>query len=621
MRGMKMIRTRLFCTASAALALSATPAFAQGEYESTNNEENNVIIVTGTRFETPIDQVGRSVSVITAEDFDIRQQRFLYDALNAAPGVQVIRSGSFGALTSVSLRGLPSDQTLVIQDGVVLNNPGSFGNGFNFANFDTVDIERVEVLRGAQSTLYGSDAIAGVVNIVTKDGRDGFGGEAFVEGGSFGSFRGAASLMGGGEVASGRITVSGVTTDGFSTADEANGNTEKDGYNSFVVSSKVRLAPSDDFTFDAIIRYQDSENEFDGFDFVTGAADADEVGQTEELTVAGFATHTFFDERATNRFSVTYRLNDQLNLSDGVASFDSRGSRISYEYQGEVKPADWVSVIAGAEYDKQTSEVTIGFGGNQEIETTSGFGLVQLHPLSFVTLNAGVRHDASPDFGGETTFSVSGAVEILETGAIIRGSFAEGFRAPTAGEFSFNPDLFPEVSNGWDVGVEQPFLDGGARLSITYFDQHVDDLIAFDLAAFTFVNIQEYSSKGVEIAFDAEVNDRLSVNAAYTYTDALNLSTEIAAGNQPKHRINVEFAARPTDRLTLSAAVAYNGTEQDGAQTLDDYVLVGVRGAYAMTEHIELFARVENLTDADYQDNFGFGTAPLSVYGGIRTRF
>ena len=617
-----MIRIRLFGAALVAvIALSATPAFSQDEKNIADNDENNVIIVTGTRFETPIDQVGRVVSVITIDDINIRQQRFLYDALNAAPGVQVIRSGSFGALTSVSLRGLPSDQTLVIQDGVVLNNPGSFGNGFNFANFDTVDVERVEVLRGAQSTLYGSDAIAGVVNIVTKDGRDGFGGETFVEGGSFGSFRGAASLMGGGETASGRITVSGVTTDGFSTADEANGNREKDGYNSFTVSSKARLAPTANLTFDAVIRYQDSENEFDGFDFLTGAVDADEIGQTEELTVAGFATHTLFDGRAKNRFSVTYRLNDQLNLTDGAPSFDSRGSRISYEYQGEVKAADWIALIAGAEYEKQTSEVTVGFGGNQEIETASGFGLVQLHPLSFVTLNAGVRHDASPDFGGETTFSVSGAVEIPQTGAIIRGSFAEGFRAPTAGEFSFNPDLFPEVSNGWDAGVEQSFAGGDAKLTVTYFDQHIDDLIAFDLAAFTFVNIQEYSSKGVEVAFDTKVNDKLSINAAYTYTDALNLSTEIAAGNQPKHRINVEFAARPTDRLTLSAAVAYNGKEQDGAQTLDDYVLVGVRGAYAATDHVELFARVENLTDADYQDNFGYGTAPLSAYGGVRAKF
>ncbi|MEL6363129.1 MAG: TonB-dependent receptor [Pseudomonadota bacterium] len=581
----------------------------------------DTIIVTGTRFETPLDQVGRSVSVLTSEEIELRQQRFVFDALNAVPGVQIIRSGSFGALSSVSLRGLPSDQTLVVQDGVVLNNPASFGNGFNFANFDTADIERIEVLRGAQSTLYGSDAIGGVINIVTKDGREGFGADAFIEGGSFGTFRGAASVLGGNDIASGRVTVSGITTRGFSSADEANGNTEDDGFDNFTISSKGRFQPLENLVFDGIVRYQDSENEFDGFDFATGAADADEVGETQELSVAGFATNTLLDGKVENRFSVTYLLNDQVNLSDGVPSFDAEGTRVSAEYQGTVRPADWITVIAGAEYDVQESQVAVGFGGNQEIETISGFGLVQFQPLSFVTLNAGVRHDASPDFSDETTFSVSGVIEIPQTGTLLRGSYAEGFRAPTAGEFSFNPDLFAEFSDGWDIGLEQPLLDGRARFTVTYFDQAIDDLIAFDLAAFTFVNIQEFTSEGVEVALDARVTDWLTVNAAYTHTDALNLSTEIAAGNQPDDRFTVEFSAEPTDRLSLSLGITYNGEEEDGANILDDFVLVNLRGAYALTDKLELFARIENLNDANYQDNFGFGTAPLSGFGGVRARF
>ncbi|MEL7546126.1 MAG: TonB-dependent receptor [Pseudomonadota bacterium] len=618
----------LFTPTAAAQDSARTAPSASEPIEASDNRLDTeddgrleAIIVTGTRFETPLDQVGRSVSVLTADDIEIRQQRFVFDALNAVPGVQIIRSGSFGALSSVSLRGLPSDQTLVVQDGVVLNNPASFGNGFNFANFDTVDIERIEVLRGAQSTLYGSDAIGGVINIVTKDGRDGFGADTFIEGGSFGTFRGAASVLGGNDLASGRVTVSGITTRGFSTADEANGNTEDDGFDNITVSSKGRFQPLENLAFDGLIRYQDSENEFDGFDFVTGATDADEVAETQELSVAGFATHTLLNGRVENRVSVTYLLNDQVNLSDGVPSFDAEGTRISAEYQGTVRPADWITVIAGAEYDRQESQVEVGFGGNQEIETISGFGLVQFQPVSFVTLNAGVRHDASPDFSDETTFSVSGVIEVPQTGTLLRGSYAEGFRAPTAGEFSFNPDLFAEFSDGWDIGLEQPLFDGRARFTLTYFDQAIDDLIAFDLEAFTFVNIQEFSSDGVEVALDARVTDWLTVNAAYTHTDAVNLSTEIAAGNQPDDRFAVEFAAEPTDRLSLSLGITYNGEEEDGANILDDFVLVNLRGAYALTDKLELFARIENLTDANYQDNFGFGTAPLSGFGGVRARF
>lgn len=582
-------------------------------------EDRDTIIVTGTRFETPLDQIGRSVSVINAEEIEIRQQRFLYDAINNLPGVQVIRSGSFGALSSVSLRGLPSSQTLVVQDGVVLNNPSSFGNSFNFANVDTAVIERVEVLRGAQSTLYGSDAIGGVVNIITKDGRDGFGGEAFVEGGSFGTFRGAASLLGGDDQISGRLTISGVTTRGFSSADEANGNTEDDGYENFTISSKSRFAPSDNLTFDLVAQYQDSENEFDGF--ASGPVDGDEVGENEEVSIAGFATHTAFDSILENRLSITYLRNDRLNLTNGAPSFDALGTRISYEYQATINPADWVSVIAGAEYDKQESQIAVGFGGNQEIDTYSGFGLVQFQPVSFVTLNAGVRHDASSDFSNETTFSVSAAVEIPQTKTILRGSYAEGFRAPTAGELSFNPSLFAEFSDGWDIGLEQPLFDGRMRLSATYFDQQIDDLIAFDLAAFTFVNIQMFSTKGVEVALDAIVTDWLTIAASYTYTDAINLSTNIAAGNQPDDRFSVEVTARPHGRLTLSASVAYNGEEFSGATILDDFILVNIRAAYSVSDQLELFARVENATDAEYQDNFGFGTAPASVFGGVRVRF
>ena len=565
-------------------------------------DETEEIIVTGTRFATPLDQLGRSVTVVTAADIEIRQQRFLYDALNAVPGVQIIRSGSFGALSTVSLRGLPSDQTLVVQDGVVLNDPASFGNSFNFASFDTADVERIEVLRGAQSTLYGSDAIGGVINIVTKDGREGFGGDAFVEGGSFGTFRGAASLLGGNETASGRVTVSGITTRGFSSADEANGNTEDDGFDNITVSSKGRFQPASSLVLEGVVRYQDSESEFDDF-----SVDADRVSNTEELSIAGFATHTALDGKLENRFSISYLSSDDVNLSDGVVTFDALGTRISYEYQATARPAEWISIIAGAEYDAQESEVAVGFGGNQEIETTSGFGLVRLQPLPFITLNAGVRHDASPDFSDETTFSVSSAVTIPQTGTILRGSYAE--------------DLFAEFSEGWDAGLEQPFLNGAARLIVTYFDQEIDDLIAFNLAAFTFVNIEEFSSQGVEIAIDAQINDRLSINAAYTYTDALNLSTEIAAGNQPEDRVSLEVATRPTDRLSFSVGASYNGQEQDGAQTLDDFFLVNLRGAYAVNEQFELFARVENATDADYQDNFGFGTAPVSAFGGVRARF
>lgn len=609
-------KTFLYTTSLLALSFSLSQS-AVAQIDADTDIET--IEITGTRIASSLDQIGRSVSVITAEEIEIRQQRFLYETLQNIPGLQVTRSGSFGALATISIRGLASDQTLVVQDGVVVNDPSSFGNGFNFANFDTSDVERIEVLRGAQSTLYGSDAIGGVINIVTKDGGEGFGFSGFAEAGSFGTFRGSASVRGGTEILSGRISIAGTTTDGFSTADEANGNTEDDGFDNFTVAAKGRFQPSESFRIEAIARYQNSENEFDSFTFQP--VDGDEIGESDELTLAGFAYLTLLDGVLENRVSVTYYENERLNLTDGVPSFDASGDRISYEYQGTVRPSDQLALIAGFEFDEQTSEVAVGFGGNQEIETTSVFGLAQFTPNEVVTLNAGIRHDDVDVFGAETTFSVSGVVNIPGTNTRIRASYAEGFRAPTAGELSFNPDLFAEFSDGWDIGIEQSFFDGDLTLQATYFDQSIDDLIAFDLAIFSFLNVQEFDTSGVEVGLNWKASDQFSINATYTYLDAFNVSTTLAAGNQPDNRFTAEVVYKPNEDFTLSAGLLFNGDEIDGATVLQDFTLVNVRASYQITDTIEIFGRIENALDEDYQDNLGFGTAPLSAFGGIRASF
>ncbi|MBK5910711.1 hypothetical protein CCR85_04290 [Rhodothalassium salexigens] len=595
------------------LAADAMPAGADDPVDE--------IIVTGTRFEMPLDQIGRAVSVLTEEQIELRQQRFVSDALRVLPGVQITQTGAVGSTTSVSLRGLPSNQTLVVQDGIVLNNPAQFGTSFNFANFDTNDVERLEVIRGAQSTLWGSDAIGGVINIVTKSGADGVAGSGFFEGGSFGTFRGGANVRGGNDIVSGRVSLSGVRVRGFSSADEANGNTEDDGYENYTVSAKGLYKPLDNLSFQTVLRYQDSQNEYDGF--VNGVVtDADEVANTEELTVGAFATYTMFDDRLSHRASVTYVQTDRLFFSDAGISFDNSGSRLSYEYQGKGRPIDQVEVIYGMEYEEQESQTKVGFGGDQAIDTWSGYGLVHLRPLEGVSLTAGVRHDDADAFGAETTFSGSGRIEIPYIGGALRGSYSEGFRGPSVGELGFNPDLRAEYSNSWDIGLERAFLDQRVRLGVTYFDQKIDDLISFDLNAFTYRNVQRFETSGVEVSGDFRFTSKLSMNAAYTYLDAFNATTTIAANNQPDHRFNAEIAYRPINKLTLSTGIWFNGREnEDGTQPLDSFTVVSLRAEYALTDYMDVTVRIENLTDADYQDNFGYGTAPISAYGGLRVRF
>ena len=252
------------------------------------NLANQIVVVTGTHIPTPIKFEGRSISVITSDEMKLRQQRVVYDGLAAVPGVQVTRSGSYGALASVSMRGLDSDQTLVVQDGIVLNNPATFGNTFDFSKLDTRDIERIEVIRGAQSTLYGSDAIGGVINIVTKEGSQGIKGSGFLEGGSLRTLQGGATVRGGNRNISGRMTLGGISTGGFSSAEEANGNTEDDGLKSLNFSGKGKYRVGDKLTLSGVFRHQNSVNEFDSF--LSQPVDGTEIRQSKELSLGGIAT-------------------------------------------------------------------------------------------------------------------------------------------------------------------------------------------------------------------------------------------------------------------------------------------------------------------------------------------
>lgn len=599
----------------------------------------DVIVVDGVRVPTPIAEVGRSVTVIDAEAIEIRQQRFLYDALQAAPGVQVIRSGSFGGLSSVSIRGLPSDQTLLVQDGIVANNPAFFGNTFDFANFDAADIAQVEVLRGAQSTLYGSDAIAGVINVVTRDGRDGFGLDAFVEGGSFGTARGAATLTAGDETASGRLTVTGVRTGGFSAADEANGNTEDDGYRNITLSTKLRARPIDSFELEGVARYADSANEFDGFPPPAfSLADTDDEGDARDLSLAGSATHFAFDGRLENRVRITYYDSAIENRSGGFVTFDADGSRLSYDYQATVRPIDAVTFAGGFEFERERANTNSTLT-TLSISTTSGFALAQARPTDWITLDAGLRVDNNSAFGSETTFSGSGSVRIPGSPFRIFGSYAEGFQAPSSGElnfnlaqtatFAFDPslNLTPEAerSRGFDVGAEYRSGDGRFLLQAVYFNQQVDDLLTFLFVAGApnfgvFANLDEFDTEGIEVSIAAQAASWLSVEGAYAYVDATNVSTSVIAGNQPDHRVNAQVRATPTDRLTLSAGISYNGRERSGATTLEPFTLVDFRAEYQANKTFAVFGRVENALDTDYQDNLGYGTAPAAWYIGVRAR-
>ncbi|MGF1604808.1 MAG: TonB-dependent receptor plug domain-containing protein [Rhodothalassiaceae bacterium] len=638
----------LFSTVSCLTLATALPVLAQTPVDDARVEE---LIVTGTRIPVPLAQAGRAVSLIGFEEIVARQQRFVLDALRISPGVQVSQNGSFGGVSSVSIRGAGSGQTLVVFDGIVLNDPSSPSSAFDFASLDTNDIERIEVLRGPQSVLYGSDALGGVINIVTRAGKPGIAARVFVEGGSFGTARGSASVRGGTERLNGRLTLSGVGTDGFSAADEADGNTEDDGFRNINLTAKGRYEPLDWLTLDAVARFSDSDNEFDGFDQVTFEfGDTEEEGNDRELSFAGFATGRFLDDRLTQRLSIAFSQTQRLDTTvvgegkaaDRAETFDGDGDRLSVEYRGTYEAADWLTVAFGAEHEEidfVSESDLFGTADQAEQEITSGYGQLLLSLGERLSVNAGIRHDGNSQFGGETTGQVAVAIAVPETATVIRGGWGTGFSAPTPFQLGFvctfclafadpavtpvaNTTLAAEESDSWEIGIDQRLFDDAVTLSVTYFNQDIDNLIDFDVADVGFVNIAEADQQGVEVALAAVLHKTLRLDASYTYLDAEDGSGARLA-LLPEHRAAFELSWTPIDRLMLGAGILYNGDEIDGATgaTIDSFTTLALRASYALTGDLDLFLRVENVTDTDYQDIAGFGTQPVSAFAGLRATF
>ena len=618
----------------AALAQEAEPVQIAAETEP--------LVVEATRIPTALDKTGTAVTVITQEDIERAQDRQVADSLQRVPGLNIVRNGSFGNQTSVFLRGANSEQTLVLIDGIEVNDPSSPGNGFDFGGLDASNVARIEVLRGPQSTLYGSEAIGGVISITTKSGVDGLEGNAFMEGGVFNTQRGSGTIRGGTQDINGALTLSGTRTNGISSAEADNGNDERDGFRDFSLAAKGDWAIAEAFHLDAAVNFEDQHAEFDGFPLGSPVpVDADEESDTQRIASRLTGTHRAFGGRLENKVSLKLLDIDRENESDGVTSFLAEGERKTVEYQGTVEAADWLTVSFGAEHEDNefTSESPqFGTGDSGDFAITSGYGLVQVTPVERVTLNAGVRHDASDEFDGETTGRVSGAVDIFETGTTLRGLWGQGFKAPTPFQLSFvcsfcgafadpnvapapNGNLSPETSRSWEIGVDQTILPGRLDVGLTYFNQEIDNLIDFDTNGRGFENISESEQQGVEATLTATVNNWTEVSANYTFLDAENVDAGRRLARRPRHKANMAVRLSPTDRLNLSTNVLYQGTTRDGDRHLDDFVLVSLRGAYDVHERLEVFARVENALDQDFQTASGFGQPDAAGFAGVRVSF
>jgi vitamin B12 transporter len=607
------------------------------------------IVISASRTPLPSNEIGSAVSVITAEELEQRQVRIVSDVLRDVPGLSVNRAGPVGSLTQVRMRGAEGNQTLVLIDGIEVNNPAS-GSEFNFANLLSAEIERIEVLRGPQSALYGSDAIGGVVNIITKDPEPGFTVTTRGELGSFSTKDGMANLSYGSEKFSISGTVERYITDGVSVADESNGNTEKDGYDNTTARLKVGVKPIENLEFNVVGMLVDSDLDGDGSAVVVGAADSDDTSQSTQKYAMANTKLTLADGAWDHMLRATYvdDHTDYLNGS-GVTTYTSEGRRYKYDYQTnyyfstpEFADADH-TLTFGAERDKEEQFTNSGFSGPNTVSIVN-YGYSSEYRLGLwdsLFLSGAIRYDDNDDlFENQTTYRATAAYLFQDTSTRLHGSFGRAVKNPTLFElfgstpsFTGNPNLKPEEGIGWDAGVEQSFLDDQVILDVTYFNNRIKDLIQG--SGNTAVNLPGTSRiQGIEFTASTEPFDNLRLDASYTYTDGKDANgTELI--RRPKHIASLvgNYSFNVKERpANINLSIQYNGKQTDTVYdnffpvvtrnvTLDSYTLVNLAASYEIADGAEIFMRGENLLNEDYQEVYGYGTPGISFFAGVHIKF
>jgi vitamin B12 transporter len=643
---MTIFKTALFTTA----ALFAAPAFAQ---TTTPADEPGDIVIADQRIAPDIivaagvpqyaREVGQAVTVIDRATIERRQTVSIADLLATTPGVTVSRNGPLGGFTALRIRGAEGEQTLTIIDGVRVNDPSAPGGGFDFANLLAGSVDRVEILRGPNSVPWGSQALGGVVNIVTAAPGWGVQGRGSVEYGDHDSVFANAAISGANNRFSGALTAGYLRSDGVSAA--AIG-TEPDGYRQYGATGRVGINLTDEIGVDLRGYYAHSRTQLDGFPPPNYSfADDREYSTTQELYGYVGAHADLANGRFKNRLAFTIADINRDNFDPGVGtapSFIGRGRSQRYEYQGDFQLVEQLRLVAGAEHEDTRFNDGFTFAS---AGVTSFYGEAIAKPIRQLTITGGVRHDQHRAYGGHTTFGADAALA-LDSGTTFRASYGEGFKAPTLyqlyGDFGTR-SLRPETARNYDVGVEQFFLQRRASVAVTYFHRDTTNQIDFRACApadvtnpaticfnrpfGTYDNIARTRAQGVEAELTLRPIDDLTFTANYSYIHAENRA---AGGNfgkdlarRPRQTVNVSLDYKLPFGLALGGTISHVGDSFDNAANtvrLDGYVLAGVRAEMPLGGHFAVYGRVDNLFDERYQTVSGYGTLGRAAYGGVRVK-
>lgn len=634
-------RSRIAISSVVLANLPLTP-LAYAEAGAPIQIETPINVTGATRLPTPEAQLGTSVTVITADQIEKKQLSTLPEILQDVPGLNVVQNGSPGGITAVFMRGTNPNHTKVLIDGIDVGDPTSADGSFDFSQILASDIERIEVLRGPQSGLYGSQAIGGVINIITKKGEGPPKAIASVEGGSFGTFNQTAGVSGSqarfnysASIGHHRTTSTQVTPGDLVPPGRP---LNDDFYDNRTYATKLGANLTDDFDVGLVARYVDTDLRSTSDDLVGPEAIRSD-SDNHELFTRGTAHLKLFDGLfdQTLGFGYTNYRRRFFDPNPATLAFGNdpgyfRGDRTKIEYQGNVDLTAGQIVTIGAEHERDTiddsSPATGAYSNNAGlVQLASNFG-----PRFFNT--ASLRYDSNSQFGGKTTYRIAPAIILPETDTTFRGSVGTGFKAPTLDQlfdsfpafgFFANPHLVPETSFGWDAGVEQRLFNRRVTVGATYFHNEIKNLINFNDTFTTLINVGYATTYGVESFVSYKPWDVLSLRADCTYTVARNDVTGTALTRRPKHKASLNASWQVTERASLSATVLYVGPWIDSNRSgtmaglvSSRYTVINIAGSYDLGHGVTAFARIDNLTDRRYQDPIGFLHQGLGVFGGVK---
>lgn len=611
---------------------------------ASGDESLDQIIVTGSRSPVSINSVGSAVTVITRDDIERRQARYVSDLLRTVPGFSVSQSGVAGSQTQVRVRGAEANHVLVLIDGARANDPAT-GDEFRWEFLTTANIERIEIVRGPQSALWGSDAVAGVVHIITRSATTQSRAGGYVEAGSLNTLNSAVNGSVGGDNWSLNLSVERLETDG---GNISRAGSEDDNSDATTGSLSASLQASDGLAFTFGVRSIDSYSQYDNVDFfVTGLPfDSDVALDTRQNYLQVGSTIGNRDSRVRHHIAARYFDSENRNLANGIEDVTALSDRTTFAYQADISLGDDVLSLALEHEDTNFEQRgPVGFGDPNQVQdanVTSVIADYQAHVGDNLTWLASARFDDNSMFDDAVTGRLSVTWSVNDA-TRLRANIGTGRKNPTfielfgyfPGQFANDPDLEPEKSTSYDIGVERQVSEA-LNIQLTLFKQDLENEIngfVFDPVTFlsTAENMADTSKReGVELAARWDLSERIGLNLSYTFIDST--SENIREVRRPRHSGSVDMDFGFMDeRGRIALTAAYGGTRTDTffppwpnppeVVTLSNHWLVDLTTQYSVTDSVKVFARANNLLDTDYEQVYGYRTPGRAAYAGIQVDF